>query len=176
MKFPLNYSAVPYLMGFSLYFLFAISLHAQVQIWGSSKAGGSDQIGTIFNLIDDGSGYNQSSVFVNNPQGAAPRAALTETAEGALIGATSTGGLFGAGTLFKINNGDFTKIADLDPSIHGSNIQTDLLTLTDGTLIAATSSGAANGAGAILSFEENGNVEVLFEFNSASTGVMPRGV
>jgi uncharacterized repeat protein (TIGR03803 family) len=170
MKFLLNYSAIPYLMGLSLYFLSALSLHAQVQIWGSSKAGGSDQIGTTFSLIDDGSGYEQASAFVNNPEGAAPRAALAETADGALIGATSTGGLFGAGTLFKIEVGNFTKIADLDPSIHGSNIQTDLLTLTDGTFITATSSGAANGSGAILSFEENGNVEVLFAFNGATTG------
>jgi uncharacterized repeat protein (TIGR03803 family) len=170
MKFPLNYSAIPYLMGCSLYFLSALSLHAQVQIWGSSKAGGSEQIGTIFNLIDDGSGYEQASVFANNPEGASPRSALIETAGGALVGATSTGGLFDAGTLFKIDNGDFTKIVDLDPSIHGSNIQTDLLTLTDGTFIAATSSGAANGSGAILSFEENGNVQVLFAFNGATTG------
>lgn len=170
MKFLLNYSAITYLTGLSLYFLSALSLHAQVQIWGSSKAGGSDQIGTTFSLIDDGSGYEQVSAFVNNPEGAAPRAALAETADGALIGATSTGGLFGAGTLFKIEDGNFTKIADLDPSIHGSNIQTDLLTLTDGTFITATSSGAANGSGAILSFEENGNVEVLFAFNGASTG------
>ncbi len=170
MKLPLNYSAIPCLMGFGLFFLSTFSAQAQVQIWGSSKAGGSDQIGTVFSLIDDGSGYDQVSVFVNNPEGAAPRAALIETESGVLIGATSAGGLMDAGTLFKVEDGNFVKIADLDPSIHGSNIQTDLLALTDGTFIAATSSGAANGAGAILNFNESGNIDILFEFSGASTG------
>ncbi|HKK39949.1 MAG TPA: choice-of-anchor tandem repeat GloVer-containing protein [Cryomorphaceae bacterium] len=170
MKLPLNYSILPYLVGLGLFFLSTFSIHAQVQIWGSSKAGGSNQIGTIFSLIDDGSGYDQASVFVNNPEGAAPRAALAETGEGVFIGTTSTGGLMNAGTIFTIEDGAFTKLADLDPSVHGSNVQTDLLRLSDGSFIIATSSGAVNGAGAILNFDENGNVEVLFEFSGATTG------
>ena len=170
MKLPFNYSTIPFFMGFGLLLLTSFSLQAQVQIWGSSSEGGSDQIGTIFSLIDDGSGYDQVSVFVNNPEGAAPRAALIEAENGVLYGATSSGGLMDAGTLFQIENENFAKIADLDPAVHGSNIQTDLLELSNGSFIVATSSGAANGAGAILNFDENGNVDVLFNFNGPSTG------
>lgn len=170
MKLPLNFSVFYPFICIGLLALSTFSVKGQVQIWGSSKAGGPDQIGTIFSLIDDGSGYQQASAFENNSEGTVPKAALIETENGTLIGATSSGGVYEAGTLFRIENGVFTKIADLDPSIHGSNIQTDLLVLNDGTFITATSSGSANGAGAILSFDENGNVEVLFEFVSSSTG------
>lgn len=170
MKLPLNLTTYPCFAGLCFYFLFSTITHAQVQIWGNSNAGGPDQLGTVFSILDDGSAYDQASVFVNNPEGAAPEASLVETAEGVLIGATTQGGLNNAGTLYKVDDGNFTKIADLDPSVHGSNIQTDLLILNDGSFLTATSSGATNGAGALLNFDESGTIEVVFEFNGSTTG------
>jgi len=170
MKLPLHYSAIPYVIGLGLIIFSTLTIHAQVQIWGSSNGGGPDQLGTIFSLIDDGSGYDQASVFSNNPEGAAPKAAMAQLADGAFVGATSTGGLMNAGTIFKIEDDSFTKLADLDPSVHGTDIQTDILILNDGTFVTATSAGAANGAGALLGFDENGSIDVLFVFNGAVTG------
>lgn len=169
MKLPLNSLAAP-ILGACFFLFSALSVNAQVQIWGNSKSGGPDQIGTIFNLYDDGSGYTQAAAFMNNPEGEAPKSALAETSEGVLIGTSSSGGLNDAGTLFKIDTGNFQKLADLNPVIHGSNIDTDILILDNGSFVVATSSGASNGAGAILAFDEMGTIEVLFEFDGPSTG------
>jgi uncharacterized repeat protein (TIGR03803 family) len=170
MKLPLNNSSYLCITGICLAFLFSTSSSAQVQIWGNSKSGGPDQLGTVFSILDDGSAYDQASAFINNPEGAAPKAALVETADGTIMGTTAEGGLLGGGTLFRIEDGNFLKIADLDPSIHGSNIQTDLVILNDGTFLTTTSSGAANGSGAIIGFDEDGSIDVLFNFDGSSTG------
>ncbi|MEM9051959.1 MAG: choice-of-anchor tandem repeat GloVer-containing protein [Bacteroidota bacterium] len=135
-----------------------------------SKDGGPSSIGTVFNLLDDGTAFTVASPFIESPEGTNPRGGVTQASDGAIIGSTSFGGLNDAGTIYRIQNGVYTKLFDLVPNIHGSNIRTDILELNDGTFAVATSNGSNFNGGALLRFDLEGNMEVLFPFVGPSTG------
>jgi len=147
-----------------------MDVHSQVQIWGVSKAAGSSGIGNIFNLLDDGSSYHSSSTFSESPEGSSPQGAMVELPNGILLGSTSFGGEYESGTLFQIESGNYSKLFDLIPEIHGGQIKTNIVALDDGSFVVATSTGAEFNSGALLNFDLNGNIETLFSFTSSSTG------
>lgn len=59
-----------------LFFFGFLTSYAQVQIWGVSQTGGSDQIGSVFNLMDTGLDYQLKSEFINLQDGEKPKSHL----------------------------------------------------------------------------------------------------
>ena len=171
MKSPYNYNSS---MNRLILFIVALLLTklglSQVQIWGVSKDGGSSSIGTIFNLLDDGTDFNVISSFSESPEGTNPRGGAIEASDGSIIGSTSLGGVNDAGTIYRIQNGEYTKLFDLVPSVHGGTIRTDIIELNDGSFVVATSNGSSFNGGALLRFDLGGTLEVLFSFIGSSTG------
>lgn len=151
------------------------TLSAQIEIVGISRSGGPDQLGTIFSVLDDGSGYDLRSPFLNNREGSAPKGSLLEISLGTVIGTTSSGGLNGGGTFFKIESGDFTKIIDFDPNLHGNNCSSNLVSLGNGEYVLAMASGGPSGGGTLIRITDAGETEVLHEFDAATQGSNPRG-
>jgi uncharacterized repeat protein (TIGR03803 family) len=164
-------SSIVYLLTSTLFgVILSTFAFSQTQIWGVSKSGGENGIGTVFNILDDGTNYNLSTPFLASPEGTNPRSGLYKTSEGLLIGSTSSGGVFDAGTIYTFEDGEYTKLFDLEPGIHGSNIRTDIIELNDGSFVAATFSGGQFNGGSLLRFELDGSLEVLFSFINATTG------
>jgi len=70
-------------------------------LYGTTPMGGSNGLGTLFALAQDGSGYAVLWNFTNS-DGDAPMGGLAEGADGTLYGTTSSDGPNGNGTVFQI--------------------------------------------------------------------------
>ncbi len=72
-------------------------------LYGTTQYGGSDTVGTLFQLIKDGSGYRILHSFSNSGgDGQRPQGGLTKSSAGAFYGTTSGGGDFDLGTVFRL--------------------------------------------------------------------------
>lgn len=79
-------------------------------LFGTTAQGGPDEVGTVFKLTPNGSGYNYNIIYdfrLNSGDGYLPLAALIMDSLGALYGTTSGGGVGpgcdgGCGTVFKL--------------------------------------------------------------------------
>ncbi len=81
-----------------------VILDAAGNIYGTTQAGGSADMGTVFKLARSGSGWNESVLysFTGTPDGAQPETGLLLDAAGNLYGTTADGGDFGSGTVFQL--------------------------------------------------------------------------
>ena len=70
-------------------------------LYGATVAGGAADAGTIYRL-DPASGAVSTIYSFDSSSGRNPRGALTQATDGHLYGATSAGGPYGSGTLFRI--------------------------------------------------------------------------
>ena len=70
-------------------------------LYGATVAGGAADAGTIYRL-DPVSGMVSTIYSFDSSSGRNPRGALTQATDGHLYGATSAGGPYGGGTLFRI--------------------------------------------------------------------------
>jgi uncharacterized repeat protein (TIGR03803 family) len=74
-------------------------------LYGTTAAGGSANLGTIFALTPSGSGYAESILyaFQGGSDGSEPVAALIAGKTGVFYGTAQTGGAYGVGTVFALN-------------------------------------------------------------------------
>jgi len=142
---------------------------------GTAESGGSSGNGTVFALNTDGTGFTNLHSFsagsgsvtnfppdLTNSDGGSPRAELIISSN-TLYGTAYYGGLWGGGTVFKVNT-DGTGFTNLHSFMDnaGSNPRGGLI-LTSNTLYGTTQGGnAANGL-----FFGNGSV---FKVNTDGTG------
>jgi uncharacterized repeat protein (TIGR03803 family) len=86
-----------------------LALGADGNFYGTTSQGGSNNLGTVFQLTPGG--VFTSLVSFNGTNGATPDAALTPCSNGTLYGTTSVGGISNWGTIFLITtNGNFTNL------------------------------------------------------------------
>jgi uncharacterized repeat protein (TIGR03803 family) len=125
-------------------------------LYGTTAAGGSNHLGTVFKLNLNGSGYQILHQFGAGSDGAAPTGPLIQGGDGTLYGTTSSGGLytnrFGTsyGTVFRINtNGtSYTVLYNFGANNSNSQLPQDgtaplagLAWGADGALYGTTSAG-----------------------------------
>jgi uncharacterized repeat protein (TIGR03803 family) len=147
-----------------------------IQIWGASDRGGADQIGTVFNLFNDGTAYTMANEFNNTADGANPQAAMLLAEDGLLYGITGAGGLNGAGTVYSFHEMlGLIVLAHLDPLPHGSAVRAPLTEIEAGEFITASSQGGNSAAGVLLHFSVDEGLTALAAFNGTITGSTPRG-
>jgi uncharacterized repeat protein (TIGR03803 family) len=127
-------------------------------LYGTTYGGAPGDIGTVFKINKDGSGYCVLHRFgsIEN-DGSNPSAALLEASDGALYGTTSRGGsnllggqtLYG-GTVFKLNKdgSDYCVLHSFGSTGDGENPQAELIEGSDGALYGTTADGGATRAAA----------------------------
>jgi uncharacterized repeat protein (TIGR03803 family) len=73
-------------------------------LYGTTDIGGSCNCGTVFKLSPAGSGYTESILynFQSRTGGANPAASVVADGTGTLYGTTTSGGVYGYGTAFKL--------------------------------------------------------------------------
>ena len=161
-----------------LFFSLLISsrnLFGQVQIWGASKDGGPDGLGTLFSLYDDGTDYQVKHSFINNPEGERPKTNLVKGSDGTYYGITSGGGVHNAGTIFKYSEANgFEKLYDLNGATDGSDARGDMVETVPGVFIGTTYSGGVNGFGVLFQYSISDGFSVMHSF-SAPGGGNPSG-
>jgi uncharacterized repeat protein (TIGR03803 family) len=127
-------------------------------IYGTAQLGASTSYdGTIFKINPDGSSYARLVTFTGS-NGADPVSTLIFGLDGALYGSTPSGGVAGAGTVFRMTlGGTLTTLASFRPS-GGTSPNTPPLQTPDGMLYGTTSGGGSNGMGTVFALSPSGTL------------------
>lgn len=124
----------------------------------------SSNVGTVFRLEKDGSGFSvlkhfhYATSWSSQTNGNYPYGQLVQTANGFLFGMTSSGGRGMAGTLYRVNtNGaNFATLRELTNATWANPVAG--LTLgSDGMLYGATFEGGTAGGGILFRIDQNGS-------------------
>ncbi len=157
--------------------------------YGTTSQGGSNNLGTIFQLTPDG--VFTSLFSFNGTNGANPYAALTPSSGGVFYGTTSAGGVSNWGTIFLITtNGAFTNLfsfAGTNNPYQGANPAAALVSDGAGNLWGTANYGGmtntlylnagtplGNGYGTIFQLAANGIMTVPVVFGGTN-GAHPSG-
>ncbi|MEQ1588289.1 MAG: choice-of-anchor tandem repeat GloVer-containing protein, partial [Cyclobacteriaceae bacterium] len=130
-------------------------------LWGTTSIGGSFDLGTIFKINADGSGFQVLHNF-NNTDGANPNNSLIQATDGSLLGMTSAGGSSGNGTIFKINlDGKGYRVMHNFNGLNGAYPSGSLIQALDGYFYGMTPYGGTWGAGTVFRMDTNGGYVIL---------------
>ena len=142
-------------------------------LYGTTQNGGASNIGTVFKVNTNGTGYTVLKSF-SDTDGGQPYAGLALSGS-TLYGTTAYGGSSGLGTLFKLNtNGSgFTVLKNFSNTPDGSKPYGNLI-LSGTMLYGTTQSGGSFGVGTVFKITTNGTGYItLHNFTNNSDGSTP---
>jgi uncharacterized repeat protein (TIGR03803 family) len=148
-------------------------------LYGTTTSGGTNFLGTVFQINPNGSNYSVIHSFNGSSDGSSPDRGLMIGRDGWLYGTTVDGGNSSAesGTVFKLNtNGaGFVALHTFTNSPDGANPYTRVTQGNDGYLYGVTTYGGnTNGYGTIFRLNTNGmNYSILHQFNGNGDGDQP---
>jgi uncharacterized repeat protein (TIGR03803 family) len=135
--------------------------------YGTTLAGGTSNVGTIFKITPSGS----ESVFYSFAS--IPYSGLVQSTDGNIYGTTATGGTSGRGTVFKITPSGIESILYSFPA-GSSDPYTGLIQGSDGNLYGTTGAGGASDDGTVFKITPSGTETVLHAFpKTGSDGETP---
>ncbi|MFA5781945.1 MAG: choice-of-anchor tandem repeat GloVer-containing protein, partial [Bacteroidales bacterium] len=145
-------------------------------LYGMTSKGGTNDSGTVFKIMPDGTGYSKLLDFAGEANGSYPWGSLISDGT-FLYGMTQFGGTNNLGTLFKImpDGTGYSKLLDFAGAANGSYPRGSLI--SDGTfLYGMTSYGGTNNRGTLFKIMPDGTgYSKLLDFTSAANGIYPRG-
>jgi uncharacterized repeat protein (TIGR03803 family) len=131
---------------------------ANGDLLGTTESGGANNHGTVFGILNTGSGYASiptTLVSFNGSDGNLPAGSLIMDAQGDLFGTTFLGGANNHGTVFEIINSSLgfastpTTLVDFNFT-DGANPVGGLIADNKGDLFGTTEGGGANGLGTVF--------------------------
>jgi uncharacterized repeat protein (TIGR03803 family) len=166
-----------------------VTLDREGNLYGTAVTGGSGSCeggcGVAYKLTNSGGIWTQTVIhaFTGGDDGAGPGARLTVGRNGNIYGMAPTGGAYGLGTIYKIQQGQsgawilkvihaFTGGAD------GSTGSAGRMILRNGHLYGAATSGGTYGSGVIFELTPSGgewNFRTLYSFKGQPDGSFPYG-
>jgi uncharacterized repeat protein (TIGR03803 family) len=139
-------------------------------LYGTAQHGGSNGLGTIFQLNSSGSPAGLYS-FRGTNDGATPFAALTQGPDGNFYGTAFQGGAYDNGTVFKITPaGAFTTLVSLNIT-NGDLPYAGLTLATDGNFYGATYQGPTKGS--LFKMTPGGLLTTIYTFTGTNDGGFP---
>ena len=145
-------------------------------LYGMTGGGGTNDMGTIFKIKPDGTGYSNLLNFVGTANGSTPWGSLIFDGT-FLYGMTRYGGTNNNGTIFKImsDGTGYTKLLDFSGTTNGKYPYGSLI--SDGSfLYGMTYTGGTNNDGTIFKIKTDGTGYTnLLDFSIAINGRYPCG-
>ncbi|HMC29025.1 MAG TPA: choice-of-anchor tandem repeat GloVer-containing protein, partial [Verrucomicrobiae bacterium] len=146
-------------------------------LYGVTAFGGSNDLGTVFKLNKDGSGFAVLHNFTGtNGDGETPQGAITEAHDGALYGTTLRGGEGGGGVVFRINrNGTDYRVLNAF-SLAGTNGYSPkgrVVDGSDGALYGTSAFGGSQGAGTVFRLSFDGSALAILHSFLGTDGRFP---
>jgi uncharacterized repeat protein (TIGR03803 family) len=124
------------------------------RLYGTTYAGGSNGVGTVFGLDTNGTGFSVlHHCATNGLDGKSPYNGLAEGCDGALYGTTSMGGTNDGGTVFRLNKDGsaYTVLCCFTgQNGDGSGAFADPVFGPDGALYGTTRNGGTNAQGTVF--------------------------
>lgn len=149
-----------------------LTLGSDGNFYGTTCYGGSDGYGNVFKMSPRGTLANLYN-FTGGLEGYYPTAPLIQAADGNFYGATSYGGSYDFGTVFRIGaNGRLTNIYSFRGGTNGMYPRAVLVQGSDGNFYGTTEEGGANGFGTVFMLTPGGTLTTLVQFNW-SNGAYP---
>lgn len=143
--------------------------------YGMTYLGGTNNNGTIFKITPTGT-YTVLRHLKTATDGGSSYSTLIQAKDNYFYGMTSSGGVNGGGTVFRISSGGtFNVIRSLINRTDGSGPTGNLYENSDGNFYAMAGYGGANSAGTVFKITPSGTVTLLFSFTSATNGSLPKG-
>lgn len=156
-------------------------------LFGTTQLGGTNNAGTVFELVDTANGYAAPTTLLNfngAGNGDAPLGSLLVDSSGNLFGTTSGGGAGGKGTVFELSNtngtyaGSPTTLATFTGA-NGATPDGGLMLDANGNLIGTTEDGGASGKGTVFEIADTNGAyaaapTTLASFTGAN-GAYPTG-
>ena len=146
-------------------------------LYGVTYYGGTNDVGTIFRIAPDGTGYTTLHSFAGGPaDGQYPGTKLRNVADGTLYGSTGGGGAGGKGTIFR-----YDPISGAASVIHsfaggpddGNHPSCRLRVGIDGNLYGVTFYGGYFDRGTFFRITPAGTLAVLHSFAGGTDGQGP---
>jgi uncharacterized repeat protein (TIGR03803 family) len=137
----------------------ALAEGADGMLYGTTTSGGTANGGVVFKLNRDGSGYRVLYSFgTGGNDGLSLQAGISIGSDGMLYGATRTGGLFGAGTLFKLSSdgSGYSVFYHFLGGADGAQPRGTLLEAGD-RLFGTTSTAGESGRGTVFAVNKDGS-------------------
>ncbi len=151
----------------------ALIQDADGSFYGAASSGGAFGAGTIFRLAPGGN-FGIVYAFSGGADGAAPYASLVRAADGSFYGTASSGGAFGAGTVFNVRpDGSFSTIYAFTGADDGGYPYAGVTTGADGNLYGTTYAGGSSGAGTVFQLTPSGVLSTLYAFTGGADGAYP---
>jgi uncharacterized repeat protein (TIGR03803 family) len=123
-------------------------------LWGTTYEGGANGLGTVFQ-VSPLQAVTTVYSFTGGSDGAHPSANLVLGPDGNLYGTAAYGGLFDAGTVFRLApNGSVVGLVQFD-GLDGANPQAALTLGADGNFYGTTQNGGLSGLGTVFSVNMN---------------------
>lgn len=155
----------------------------QGNIYGTAWIGGPHNNGTVYRLVNTGSGWTEQTLydFPNAADGSGPAAALVMDAAGNLYGATFVGGVNGGGTVFELSPAgggwNFRVLYSFTGQGYNPGPLVALTLDASGNLYGTTFLGGAFGLGSVFKLTHNNDgtwtMTDLHDFTGGSDGKNP---
>jgi len=145
-------------------------------LYGTTKQGGSSNLGTVFKTTSTGTTTVLHS-FAGNPDGSTPYYdGLVRDSSGNLYGTTTLGGGSNLGTVFKTTStGTTTVLHSFAGNPDGSTPYGGLVVDSSGNLYGTTVNGGSSNTGTIFKTTSTGTTTVLHSFTGNPDGSLPYG-
>jgi len=160
--------------------IFTYQLSAQnTELWGTTRAGGNSNNGTIFKTDANGDNHTVVYAFPFSNEGGAPKyTKLCKASNGKLYGMTNTGGANNEGVIFSYDPDTeiYNKEFDFDDINSGKWPTASLVEVNDGKLYGMTSQGGTYNYGILFSFDPTTSVfSKKIDFDGTNRGRAPYG-
>ncbi len=148
-------------------------------LYGTTQAGGVNDVGTVYKINKDGTGYRVLLSFSATGQGPRQPGGLIASSDGALYGTSTSGGSNNLGTVYKLSqNGTGLGVLRTFTGAPGDGAVPigELLEGSDGVIYGTTLRGGATNEGTIFRLNKDGTAyRVLRSFSLTTTsGQEPR--
>lgn len=146
-------------------------------LFGVTNFGGTNDVGTIFRIARDGSGYTTLYSFGAGPtDGAYPGVKLRRLPDGSQYGSTGSGGTAGFGTIFRYDpvSGETKVVHSFTGAPDGGSFPSSRLRIGhDGNLYGVTYYGGSFDAGTFFRMTPAGDLTLLYNFSGGEGGSRP---
>ncbi len=151
-------------------------------LYGTTTNGGTANAGTVFRLMPNGSGYDETVLysFQGGSDGIDPLSALIKDKSGALYGTTSGGGSSDGGTVYRLTPGGSGYTENILYSFPGGKGQprSGLIEDKHGALYGTSLYGGSHGQGSVFRLTPHGSEYEetdLYSFTGYTDGSQPFG-